>query len=122
MIGFKLKDKNDEYTFYWLEDSLEVKHQEGGGDVETLNGNIHTFNTFLRREINHKWSFMDLEEYQRLEGFYLRQFKNFAYPRLTCQELDINDRPVRLELGARQVVNECLTVKNVKITMREATA
>lgn len=75
-----LKDSTDEMTFNLLEVPIVDKDIEGAVDNVTLDGNQYTDYLYLKKQYIQKWSIMCDEEYERLRGFYTRQFDEAEIP------------------------------------------
>ena len=75
-----LKDSTDEMTFNLLEVPIVDKDIEGSVDNVTLDGNQYTDYLYLKKQYIQKWSIMCDEEYERLRGFYTRQFDEAEIP------------------------------------------
>lgn len=75
-----LKDSVDTMTFNLLETPIVDKDIEGAVDNVTLDGNQYTDYLYLKKQYIQKWSIMCDEEYERLRGFYTRQFDEAEIP------------------------------------------
>lgn len=75
-----------------------------------------------RRVIKHSWAFMPYNDYLTVRGFWERQRSLGVFPRLTIAELNspISNMPVFMEMGSKQVVDNCETVEDVAVTFTEA--
>lgn len=120
-LTLTLTDSNNSVTYNLLEVPLTTDDVVGNTDVTTLDGNVYTDYIYAKRTWKHKWSWMTLDDYNELRGFYDRQFTNYEYPTMTLVEPDGTTITtyVRLEIGGRKMTSKCGTIEDVEITMRE---
>jgi hypothetical protein len=62
---------------------------------------------------------MSEADFNKLKGFYDRQFTLWQYPLVSIPDLGVSNIVVRMSLSPRQVIDNCGTVQNVQITLRE---
>lgn len=75
-----LADSSDTMTFDLLEVPIADKDVEGAVDNTLVNGNVFTDYLWLKKQFTQKWSIMCPDEYDRLRGFYTRQWSNATVP------------------------------------------
>lgn len=120
MISLILEDsvhtsKYDNFNVPIKENRKDSYHQ-----VTTKDGNITTYFDTLRREWTINWEWLTADEYEELQGFYIRQFSSYRYPLITIKELGITKLPCFLTIDERNIIDENGTVKDVTITLRES--
>ena len=93
---------------------------EGATDVVTLDNNVSTYFTANKRLWEHTWSFLSEAEFNVIKGFYDRQFTTFKYPLLTISAMGITNIPVRMTISPKRIIDNCGTVEDAKITLRES--
>lgn len=81
-----LKDSADALDIDVLEIPLADDFIEGASDNTTLDGNIFTDYLYLKKQYSYKWATMDAETYDRLKGFYTRQWSSKKYPYFTLSD------------------------------------
>ena len=66
---------------------------------------------------------MDITEYNKLRGFYDRQFSTTKYPVMTLTEPDgtVISTPVRMDINDKKISSQCGLIEDVEITLRETT-
>ncbi len=118
-----LSDSSDTMSMTLLEIPIEDKDIEGTADNTTIDGNIFTDYLWLKKQFVQKWTIMDATTYEKLRGFYTRQFNNAEVPTYTLEDSDSAEiysaTPVRLSLTDGGVIDNCGTRQNVQLTMRE---
>jgi hypothetical protein len=99
--------------------SLREQTLENATDVQTLDFNIYT--DFINQKKVWSLSYDSLDEatYDAIRGYYDRQFTTFQYPALAISYYGI-DTPVRMYMNTKQVWNNCGSVENIDITLRES--
>lgn len=120
MINLILKDsvhtsKYDNFNVPIKENRKDSYHQ-----VTTKDGNITTYFDTLKREWEVNWEWLTADEYEELQGFYMRQFSSYRYPLVTIEELGVVQVPCFLTIKERNIIDENGTVKDVTITLRES--
>lgn len=75
-----LADSVDSMTFDLLEVPIVDKDVEGAVDNTLVNGNVFTDFLWLKKQWTQKWALMCPDEYDRLRGFYTRQWDNAEVP------------------------------------------
>lgn len=119
MIEIRLTDDTGSTTFQTLEVPLKIQTIEGATDVQTLDYNVYTDFLAQKRVWSHTWAYMTETEYNKLKGYYDRQFTLFEYPQLSIDYFSVANVPVRMTLNPREVIDYCGTVQNVEVTFRE---
>ena len=118
-----LSDSSDTMSMTLLEVPIEDKDIEGATDNTTIDGNVFTDYLWLKKQFSQKWAIMDATTYERLRGFYTRQFDDAEVPTYTLKDSDsveiYSATPVRLSLTDGGVIDNCGTRQNVQLTMRE---
>lgn len=118
-----LNDSSDTMSMTLLEVPIEDKDIEGTTDNTTIDGNIFTDYLWLKKQFVQKWTIMDATTYEKLRGFYTRQFDDAEVPTYTLEDgggVEIySATPVRLSLTDGGVIDNCGTRQNVQLTMRE---
>lgn len=71
-----LTDSADSMTMDLLEVPIADTDVEGAVDNTTIDGNVFTDYLWLKKKYVQKWSIMCSDEYDRLRGFYTRQWTN----------------------------------------------
>lgn len=120
MIEITLTDSTTTHTFQALEPPLTISPIEGVVDVVTLDNNMSSYFTANKRLWQHTWRYMTEAEYGHLKGFYDRQWTLFQYPTVTITAIGVTGVPVRLTLSPQQIIDNCETVEDATITMRES--
>ena len=120
MITLTLTDSSTSETFNTLSPPLQEAVVEGATDVVTLDMNMSTYFTANKRRWTHKWAYMSKADFNVLKGFYDRQFTLYQYPTLTCATLGVSAVPCRMTITPRNIIDNCETVQDVEITLRES--
>lgn len=120
-LTLTLTDAQDTVTYDLLEVPFTTEDVTGTATVTTLSGNIFTDYLYDKRRWSHKWSWMTEAQYNKLRGFYDRQFSLYKYPLLSIPEYGVENVPVAMEISARKTIDNCLRVEDVEITLRETT-
>lgn len=120
-IELRLVDDTDDWTLPLLQIPLTENTIENATDVQTLDGNVHTNFIGRKRSWQHNWYQLSEADFNRLKGFYERQFTLFKYPRIYISYYTVNNIPVRMTLNPKTIIDNCGTVRNVTITLRETT-
>lgn len=81
-----LTDQSETESFEFLEIPIQDTDIEGAADSTTLDGNVFTDFLYLKKTWGVRWGYMTNEDYQRLRGFYLRQFNSGRYPVMTIAD------------------------------------
>lgn len=126
MYRLALHDSTDDMHFDVLQIPITDNDVEGASDNTTLDGNVYTDFLYLKKVWKQSWKQMDNATYQRLRGFYTRQFSTGVYPELTMTDLLTNtalvtSQAVRMKLTDGGVINECGCRRNVTIELRQST-
>lgn len=122
MLKLTLTDTADSVEYSLLEVPFTTEDVVGKTDVTTLSGNIYTDYLYDKKSFKHKWSWMSLNDYKKLRGFYDRQFTLYKYPNMTLTEPDgtIITKVVRMEISAKKMISQCGIVEDVEIELRES--
>lgn len=118
-LTLTLTDAQDAVTYTLLEVPLTTEDVEGKSEITTLGGNVYVDFLYGKRLWRHSWKTMSEAGYNKLRGFYDRQFTNFKFPLLSIPEYGVENVPVSMTISARKTVNNCLRVEDVEITLRE---
>ena len=125
MYRLALHDSADDMHFDVLQIPITDNDVEGASDNTTLDGNVYTDFLYLKKVWKQSWKQMDNATYQRLRGFYTRQFSTGIYPELTMTDLLTNtalvtSQAVRMKLTDGGVINECSCLRNVPIELSQS--
>lgn len=126
MYRLTLTDQTDSMNFDILEIPIVDDDVEGASDNTTLDGNVYTDFLYLKKVWKQSWKQMNRANYERLRGFYTRQFSTGVYPELSMTNLADNtalvaSQAVRMALKDGGVINECGCRRNVQIELRQST-
>jgi len=121
MITLEITDSTGTTTLEMLEVPLTESTIENAVDVTTLDKNVYTDFINTKRIWAHVWSYLAIEAYEVLRGYYERQFTLYQYPSITINGIatPINDVTVRMTMGNKQIVDNCETVEDVSVGFRE---
>lgn len=100
---------------------LTESELEGATDVQTLDMNIYTDFFAKKRLWSHTWKYMSEDDFNTLKGYYDRQFTLYKYPRITIDQLGVDEVPARMTITPQNIIDNCGTVENVRVTFREST-
>lgn len=114
-----LTDSVDTMTINFPSPPLSERTIEGVADVVTLDMNLYTDFFATKREWSNTLAYMTEADFNQLKGFYDRQFTLWQYPEVSIPDLNASNVVVRMSLSPRQVIDNCGTVQNVQITLRE---
>lgn len=114
-----ISDTVDEMTISFPSPPLTESIIEGATDVVTLDMNVYTDFFATKRVWSDVLPYMTEADFDRLKGFYDRQFTLWQYPTLTIPDLNVTDVVVRMNLTPRRVIDNCGTVENVEVSFRE---
>lgn len=120
MYEIVITDSTGSLTLPALEVPLTISPIEGSTDVQTLDYNIYTDFTTIKKLISHSWAYLTEDQYNDLKGYYERQFTLFQYPRITISELSITDMTAKMTLNPQAIIDQCGTVSNVTVSFRES--
>lgn len=122
MIQMTLTDDTTSVVLEALEVPLSESTINNDVEVITLDNNISVYIVpdADKRVWTHSWSYLDEEDYNVLKGFRDRQRTLFKFPRVTISELGITDVPVYMKLDPKNIIDHCVTVQNVSISLRES--
>lgn len=92
-------------------------------DVETIDANISTYYSATKRQYTIQLGEMDKDGYAELVAFRDRQYTNRKYPLITItgdDNINVSSLPMKLTVNAQNVIDNCGTVENVTVTLRES--
>jgi len=115
-----LTDATGTETFNQAEIPITTTPVEIGTDVQVLSGNVYTDFIDLKRTWTRTFTYMDKADFDRLKGFYDRQFTLFTYPLLTITDDGANNVPVRMTFSGQNIIDNCGTIQEVTVSFREA--
>lgn len=87
--------------------------------VEPLSGNVYDDYLATKRVWSHTWAYLTEDEYDLLDAIYERQKSEFTYPQLTIDGENVANLVVKFELGAKNIIDNCGTVRDVTVAFRE---
>lgn len=116
LYTMKLSDSVDTMEFNLLEVPIQDKDIEGTVDNVVLSGDIYTDFLWLKKRFTHKWSILCKDDYERLRGFYTRQFSNAEVP--IYQLLDAPS-PVEEPAGSGEYIQITTTDSTAKLASVE---
>ena len=93
---------------------------EGAVDVETLDNNVSTYFIRQKQSWNIVFAYLYKSDYEAIRNAYDAQFTSFRYPSLSMPFYNVVDLPVRMTMNDRTTVDNCGTIDNVQITLRES--
>ena len=94
-----LTDSIDTMTIEFPSPPLTEAVIEGATDVQTLDMNIHTDFFATKRVWSNTLDLMTEADFNKLKGFYDRQFTLFQYPELSIPDLSISSVVVRMTIS-----------------------
>lgn len=115
-----LTDATGTDTFTEAEIPITTTPVEISTDVQVLSGNVYTDFIDLKRTWTRTFTYMDKADFDRLKGYYDRQFTLFAYPLLTITDDGANNVPVRMTFSGQNIIDNCGTIQEVTVSFREA--
>lgn len=126
MYRLTLTDSTDSMNFDLLEVPIVDDDVEGASDNTTLDGNVYTDFLYLKKLWKQSWTHMCHTEYNRLRGFYTRQFSTGTYPELSITDMKtstalVSSQAVRMALSDGGVINNCGCRHNVQLELRQST-
>ena len=92
-------------------------------DVETLDGNISTYYSTTKQNIQVQLGYMTANQYQTLKAFRDRQYTNLKYPTITitgATNLPISNMTAKMTLSDQNIVCQCGIVEGVAVNFRES--
>jgi len=114
-----LTDGSDEWTSPAPNTPLTQEVIEASSEVTTLDLNVYVDLISTKRMWTIRWGYMNAVDYERLKGFYSRQFTLFQFPAVTIPDLGIADVIVRTSLNEQNITDESGLVENVELVLRE---
>ena len=118
-LTLTLTDTQDTVTYTMLEVPFTTEDVEGKSEITTLSGDVYVDYLYNKRRWTHRWATLSEAEYNKLRGFYERQFTTYKFPLLSVPEYGVENVPVVMNFSARKTINQCLRVEDVEITLRE---
>jgi len=72
--------------------------------------------------IKHTWKYNRIDEYDVIRGFRQRQRSTGKFPKLSITGLndDVVNLPVNIEMGDKNIIDNCETTENVSVTFEGA--
>jgi len=72
--------------------------------------------------VKQTFAYMKIADYNALRGFRTRQRSTGNFPKLSITGLstDITNMPVYLDMGGKNVIDNCETVQDLSVTFRES--
>lgn len=119
MYEIEITDDTGTLTLPALEVPLTIQTLEGATDVQTLDFNIYTDFITTKRLLSHTWAFLTEDQFNDIQGYYLRQFTLYKYPSITIAAKGIVDMVVRFNLNPESIIDQCGTVEGVTVSFRE---
>lgn len=119
MITLKLTDDIETLELELLEVPLVEENIENATEIRTLDYNVYTDFINKKRKWTHTWATMQKSDYDALQGFYARQFTLYKYPKLDINYYSVSGVSVRLYLNAKNIIDNCGTVGDVELSLRE---
>lgn len=116
LYTMKLSDSVDTMEFNLLEVPIQDKDIEGAVDNVVLSGDVYTDFLWLKKRFTHKWSILCKDDYERLRGFYTRQFSNAEVP--IYQLLDAPS-PIEESAGSGEYIQITTTDSTAKLASVE---
>ena len=126
MYRLTLTDTTDSMDFDLLEVPIVDDDVEGASDNTTLDGNVYTDFLYLKKLWKQSFKHMCDSDFQRLRGFYTRQFSTGVYPQLSITNLDgnvalVSSQAVRMKLTDGGVINNFGCRRDVNLELRQST-
>jgi hypothetical protein len=118
-LTLTLADAQATKTWDLLEVPFTESEVKGQTQVEVQSGNAYVDYVYRKFVWSHTWKYMSETEYLELVGFRERQYQTFQCPLVTIPELGVHDVPVIVSVGDRNIISNCGTVRDVKLTLRE---
>ena len=87
-------------------------------DVEVLSGDLYTDFIGLKYGWSLKWDSLDEDTYDAIYEIYLSQIETGEYPTVEVPYYGIESL-VRMKINEKDIWNNCGSVQNVNITLRE---
>lgn len=118
-IDLRLTDEIEDEILPILNIPLIEETLENATDVITLDYNVYTDFINHKRRWEHTWAYLSEDDYNKVRGFYDRQFTEYKYPLLSIDYYGINLVPVRMTIEPKNIINGCGMVQDVTISLRE---
>lgn len=117
-----LSDDTTTATLQALEVPLSQDTIDNNVEVVTLDNNLSVYIVpgADKQVWSHTWRYMSEADYNTLRGFRDRQRVHFKYPLLTITALGFTDVPVYMTLNPKNIIDHCVTVKDVTAVFRES--
>lgn len=114
-----LTDSSGTYELPPLNVPLTREKYEKATVVETLSGNVYTDYIATKRIYTHTWAYMSKDEFDMIDAIYERQKTLFQYPTVDVEGEGISNMTAQFLLDKKNIIDNCGTVQNVSITLRE---
>lgn len=92
---------------------------ENAADVMTLDGSLYTDFVSQERQWTFNYASLTEAQYNALRAAYDDQFTSYQYPTLSIPYYSLTDKPVRMTINPKSIVDNCGTVQGVEINFRE---
>lgn len=87
--------------------------------VTTLSNDVFTrYSPNFRQQWEFPYSYMDKATYDQIEAIYYDSLIT-GYPTLSIPYYDVDDVYVVMELNPMEVIDDCGTIRNIKLSFRE---
>lgn len=89
-------------------------------NVEVLSNDVYTdFSPNRRRlwQFSNSWLYQDV--YEAIEAVYDSQFTTGNYPTISIPYYGVEDVPVLMSINDMDVIDDCGTIQNIKLSFRE---
>lgn len=124
MIELTISDNANSMTFgASLVVPIKMTQLINESDVETIDGNISTYYSSMKRQFAFRLLPMDQANYAELQAFVNRQYQNLKYPRITvtgAETMNVEDMTAKITLSDEEITNACGLVDNIQLTFRES--
>lgn len=123
MIRLTITDTNNTQTFRVLASPLTASPIIKETDVETVDGNISTYYSAMKRQFIVHLGYLTSSEYAALRAFQMRQYENKLYPVITISgdpNLDATNVTAKMILNDQNIVDNRGVVEDVIVTFRES--
>lgn len=89
--------------------------------VQTKDNNVSLYISPAsdKRVWRHTFAYMDRARFLELKGFRDRQRTLYKFPRITIANEGVNNVVVYMQIGAKNIIDDCGWVENVTIELRE---
>ena len=124
MIELQLKDTTATETLQLPSPPLSITDSNKDVKVNTLDNSLHVyiFPNADKRVWVQSWPYMSVADYLVVRGFWTRQRASNVFPELSITGLvsgDIVDVPVFIEMSEKNIIDNCETIQDVRVTFTE---